>query len=299
MARLDPNFPLNIWGSKELLTPTLEISDMFYTDNGVPMNEDKNYNYSGRYSMRTATHAERFNLIEGYESAAIQFNREPRYYADLAFDGSVWYMQNSRSQSDENTWVVKAKIGQPQSRIGAYNYSATGLWAKKLVNWKFVIQQTDGTYEAYPWPEMRLADLYLLYAEALNEAGNGGGALAWIDKVRQRAGLKGVAESWTNYSTKPTKYVSKEGLREIVQQERTVELVFENSRFWDLRRWKKAGSELNQGIHGWNIEQESASAYYHPKLLFSQRFVVPRDYLFPLKQNDLVINQKLVQNPGW
>ncbi|MEJ2880181.1 RagB/SusD family nutrient uptake outer membrane protein [Pedobacter sp. GR22-6] len=299
MARLDPNYSLNIWGSKELMTPTLEIANLFYTDKGVPMNEDKTFNYSGRYDMRTASHEERFNLIEGYESASIQYNREPRFYADLGFDGGVWYMNNSRSGSDENTWVVKAKTGQPQSRIGESNVSITGLWAKKLVNWKFVITERDATYEAYPWPEMRLSDLYLLTSEALNESGNSAEAISWLDKVRSRAGLKGVQESWTNFSNKPGKYMTKEGLREIIQQERGIELVFENSRFWDLRRWKTAGRVLNQGIHGWSIEQEAAVGYYRPKLLFTQRFVAPRDYLFPLRQFDLIVNPKLVQNPGW
>lgn len=299
MARLDPAFPLNIWGAKDLINPTLNVTNLFYTKNGVPINEDKTWDYAGRYSLRTPTHDERFNLIEGYESAAIQFDREPRYYADIAFDGSVWYMQNSPTQTDESTWVVKAKKGQPQSRIGANNYSVTGLWAKKLVNWKFVITQTDANYEGYPWPEIRLADLYLLYAEALNEVGNGTEAMVWIDKVRERAGLNGVEESWTTSSIKANKYATQDGLREIIQQERAIELMFEGSRFWDLRRWKIADKVLNQGIFGWNIEQESASAYYHPRLLYSQNFVAPRDYLFPLKQNDLVINPKLVQNPGW
>jgi hypothetical protein len=299
MARIDQQFPLNIWGAKDLINPTLNISHLFYSGNGVPIDEDKNFNYSGRYSLRAAVPEDRFNLIEGYETASIQSNRENRYYADLAFDGSVWYMQNSRSQSDRETWTVQAKKGQPQSRIGANNYSSTGLWAKKLVNWKLVITQTDATVEGYPWPEMRLADLYMLYAEALNEVGRGADALLWIDQVRERAGLEGVAESWTTSSIHPTKYTTQEGLRWIIQRERAIELMFEGSRFWDLRRWKTAADELNQGIFGWNIEQESASAYYHPRLLYSPHFIAPRDYLFPLKQNDLVVNPKLVQNPGW
>jgi starch-binding outer membrane protein, SusD/RagB family len=299
MARLDQAFPLNIWGAKDLINPTLNISHLFYTDNGVPIDEDKTWNYAGRYTLRTATHDDRYNLIEGYETASIQFNRENRYYADLAFDGSVWYMQNSPSQSDNNTWTVRAKKGQPQSRIGANNYSATGLWTKKLVNWKMVITQTDANVEGYPWPELRLADLYLLYAEALNEAGRGPEALPWVDAIRERAGLKGVEESWTASSIRPGKYATQAGLREIIQHERAIELMFEGSRFWDLRRWKTADAVLNQGIYGWNIEQESNAAYYHPRLLFSQHFITPRDYFFPLKQNDLIVNPRLVQNPGW
>ncbi|MBT1685607.1 RagB/SusD family nutrient uptake outer membrane protein [Dawidia soli] len=299
MARIDQQFPLNIWGAKDLINPTLNITHLFYTSNGVPMEEDKEFNYSGRYSLRSAGVDDRYNLIEGYETASIQFDRENRYYADLGFDGSVWYMQNSPSQSDRDTWTVRAKKGQPQSRIGANNYSSTGLWAKKLVNWKLVMTQNDATVEAYPWPEMRLADLYLLYAEALNEVGRGADALPWLDQVRARAGLKSVAESWTNHSIQPAKYTTQAGLRWIIQRERAIELMFEGSRFWDVRRWKTAAEELNQGIFGWNIEQEIASAYYHPRLLYSPHFIAPRDYLFPLKQNDLVVNPKLVQNPGW
>lgn len=299
MARLDPAFLNNFRGARELLNPTLNISNLFYSANGVPINEDKAWRFSERFSPRTATREDRFNLIEGYETISLQFEREPRYYADLAFDGSVWYMQNSPSQTDKNTWVVKAKKGQPQSSAGAYFYSVTGLWTKKLVNWKYVITQSDATIEPYPWPEIRLADLYLLYAEALNEAGNATEALVWIDKVRERAGLKGVAESWRTHSTNPAKFSSTEGLREIIQRERAIELMFEGSRFWDLRRWKTADEELNQGILGWNIEQESVQGYYQPRLLYAQQFVAPRDYLFPLKQNDLINNPGLVQNPGW
>jgi hypothetical protein len=69
-----------------------------------------------------------------------------------------------------------------------------------------------------------LADLYLLYAEALNEAEPASAtAIQYVDKVRQRAGLKGVVESWTNFSNNPGKYASQQGLREIIHRERLIE----------------------------------------------------------------------------
>lgn len=299
MARIDPAYPLNMWGAKDLLNPTLEIIDNFYTDNGVPINEDKTWDYSGRNDIRTATYDERFNLVEGYSVAALHFNRENRFYASLAFDGSIWYMQNSRTGTDVDTWTVKARVGQPQAKLGAYNYSSTGYWPKKLVNWKFELTQHGSNSEPYPWPEFRLADLYLMYAEALNETGKGDDAIEWLDKIRERAGLKGIKESWTKHSLKPNKYATTDGLREIIHQERTIELMFEGSRFWDLRRWKRAEKELNKKIRGWDIDQESAEGYYRPKILFSQKFVAPRDYLWPMKEYDLIVNPNLVQNPGW
>jgi hypothetical protein len=66
-----------------------------------------------------------------------------------------------------------------------------------------------------------------------------------IDVVRERAGLDGVQASWSAHSTNPSKPNTKEGLREIIHQERLIELAFEGHRFWDLRRWLKAHIYLN------------------------------------------------------
>jgi hypothetical protein len=100
--------------------------------------------------------------------------------------------------------------------------------------------------EWYSWPVMRLSNLYLLYAEALNELnGPGEEVYHWIDLVRTRAGLKGVVESWSNFSNKPDKFSTKENMRLIIQQERAIELAFEGERYWDLRRWLLAQEELN------------------------------------------------------
>lgn len=299
MARIDPENLGNMWAAQERLNPTIEIANNFYTDKGVPLSEDKTWDYSDRYASRVAGPDDRFNLAEGYATAKLNYHRENRYYASLAFDGSVWYMQNSRSGSDESTFTVKARAGQPQAKLGAYNYSVTGYWPKKLISWKFVLSSNSSTTEWYPWPELRLADLYLLYAEALNESDKTEDALVWIDLVRERAGLEGVKDSWTKYSTKPDKFKTKVGLREIIQQERTIELVFEGQRFWDLRRWKTAATVLNQKIHGWDIDQEVPEGYYRPKVLFDQEFVAPRDYLWPLREESLYYNKSLVQNPGW
>ncbi len=172
-----------------------------------------------------------------------------------------------------------------------------------MINWKYEVTQTGYNTESYPWPEMRLADLYLLYAEALNEKNSSENrdlAIQYLDKVRERAGIPGVVEAWTNYSKNPTKYTTQSGLREIIHQERTIELMFEGQRFWDVRRWKTAYKELNnQKVMGWNIEGESPVEYYQTRTHFTYHFVAPRDYLWPLKEYDLFVNPNLVQNPGW
>src|SRR5690606_17806556 len=110
----------------------------------------------------------------------------------------------------------------------------------KLVNWNLVATQTSVNIESYPWPIIRLGDVYLLYAEALNETGKQAEALVYLNRIRERAGLGTVESSWTNFSDNPTKYQDQEGLREIIHQERMIEMAFEGSRYWDLKRWKTA-----------------------------------------------------------
>jgi len=151
---------------------------------------------------------------------------------------------------------------------------------------------------------MRLTDLYLLYAEALNEAEDSPAArdeaMEWLDKVRKRAGLEGVKESWAKHSLKSDKFKSQAGLREIIHRERTIELMFEGSRFWDIRRWKEAEKELNnKTVSGWETSQESPEGFYNKQTLLTQKFVSPRDYLWPIEEYDLIVNPNLVQNPGW
>jgi hypothetical protein len=144
-----------------------------------------------------------------------------------------------------------------------------------------------------------LADLYLLYAEALNEAeGPTTEVFHYLDLVRKRAGLKSVKESWDEFSTMPSRYTTKLGLKEIIHQERGIELAFEGSRYWDLRRWKTAPQILNNPIRGWNVQQAAPAAYYVPLVIFDQKFQL-KDYFSPIKESELLRNKGLKQSPGW
>lgn len=300
MSRLNPEreAALNNAAASDELNPTIQIIEFYYTKNGVPINEDKTWlNGKGKNDIVTVGEEYKNLLVEGYEVAALHLDREPRFYANLAFDGAIWYMQNS---TDPTMWTVKSRIGQQQARLGADWYSVTGYWPKKLVNWYYVINSSYGsrTVRDYPWPEMRLSDLYLLYAETLCETGDLDGAIEYVDKVREKSGLSGVVESWENFSNRSRKYADHDGLMEIIKQERTIELMFEGSRYWDIRRWKDL-SGLNQTIQGWDIDQETAMAYYRLKTIYNQNFVVPRDYFSPLREEALIVNPNLVQNLGW
>ncbi|RED98414.1 RagB/SusD family nutrient uptake outer membrane protein [Marinoscillum furvescens] len=281
--------------------PTMRIAEMFYSQNGVPIEEDPSYDYTNRFSLRAVTEADNADLYlkTGEETAILHQFREPRFYASLGFDQGKWFGHGIINPED--AYVVNAKNKELAGYFGGVRYSRTGYWPKKLV-WYTNFQTVSGgrgyTSRPYPFPVVRLADLYLMYAEALNESGQTGAAYEWIDAVRERAGLDGVVQSWANHSNNPSKPLSAEGLREIIQRERMIELVFEGQRFWDLRRWKLASEYLNTPIRGWNIFGEETEDYY--KVVTTGNFqFLNRYYLWPISEHDLITNSNLIQSPGW
>lgn len=285
------------WQARKVLGPTLEAAANFYTKNGVPITEDKTLDFSDFSDLREATEAERFNILEGYTTARINFDREPRFYAFVGFDGAIWYKYDSGS--NDTRWHIEAKYKDYAGSSDAFDFNVTGYYLKKLVNW----EQTFGggsLYKDYAWPELRLSDLYLMYAEALNEAeGPTAEVIDYIDQIRERAGLEGVEYSWQNFSTNPNKYSTKEGMREIIHQERSIELAFEGKNYWDVRRWKEAVEDYNEPVRGWNVFASDESSYYQIRTLYQQRFVTPRDYFWPINENTLIQNPNLTQAPGW
>lgn len=282
--------------ARKILSPPLKIGEIFYSKNGVPTNEDKTLNFTNGTELRSVVASEELDLAKGYTTARMNFDREPRYYADLGFDGGTFYKFDSPTNSDVNTWQIRAKFSDAGGSSAGVYYNVTGQYIKKLVDWR----QSGANYNNYGWPELRLAELYLAYAEALNEAeGPTPAVYEYLDKIRLRAGLAGVKESWDNFSNNPLKYTTKIGLRDIIQQERLIELAFEGKRYWDLLRWKTAAAVLNAPITGWNVYGGDNASYYQVNTLYQQRFVAPRDYLFPLSESSLLQNTNLVQNPGW
>ncbi len=296
---LDPALTAST-GAQGNIAPPLKIAELFYTDNGVPIDEDITWDYINRFRLRIPGHDHRFNLKQGYTTVQLHFDRENRYYASLGFDGGIWYGQGHYNDEGTDIFYVSSKQGQPAAPVNLSAYSTTGFFPKKYTHFQSVIG-TGSTFtrENYPWPVIKLNDLYLLYAEALNEAsGPGEEVYLYLNKIRTRAGLPTVEAAWSIYSTNPDKYKTQTGLREIIQRERAIELVFEGQRFWDLRRWKLAATELNKPITGWDLDQATAEGYYRERLVFNQSFRL-RDYLWPLNENTILANPALVQNPGW
>jgi len=75
-------------------------------------------------------------------------------------------------------------------------------------------------------------------------------------------------------------------------------MAFEGDRFWDLRRWKEAQKYMNTPIQGWDVEKFDPLEYYRVKSIYFQSYTL-RDYLWPIPENEIVLNPNIVQNPGW
>jgi hypothetical protein len=286
--------------------PTLKMINTYYSKNGVPIDEDIEWLnqgwYDNRYKIRPepSSDDEKYYIKEGEKTVYLHYNREPRFYASIGFDRGIYFGNGYYSFPDDvkyTAFFAKEHSGLSSASEG---FSITGYSVKKMHSFKNAVVIDRNSVEYYPFPVMRLADLYLLYAESLNEAyGPVDEAFVYLDAIRSRAGLNGVKESWANYSSNPVKPNQKEGLREIIQNERNIELAFEGKRFWDIRRWKQI-STLNEQPQGWNASGENAEDFYNVTYVSQVpvSFSV-KDYFWPIKEYDLSVNKNLIQNYGW
>ncbi|GAA3980087.1 RagB/SusD family nutrient uptake outer membrane protein [Mucilaginibacter dorajii] len=275
----------------------ISMGEMYYSNNGVPINEDKTFDYNNRYNTQVGDDANASYIKSGYTTAKVHFNRELRFYANIGFDGGIWFGNGKIDES--SAYYVQAR--GPYALAGPKSLSATnitGYWPKKLANYLSVYDDVFTSVD-FHMPRMRLAGLYLLYAEALNESqGPVADVYTYIDKVRARAGLDGVQASWANFSKNPAKPSTKEGLRDIIHQERRIELAFEGQAGYDLRRWKELQGVLSRPLQGWSINEGEAVNYYRPQTVITPVFGL-KDYLWPIQTSDIVVDNNLNQNPYW
>ena len=248
-----------------------------------------------RYNTTTVAFNQRFYAQFAKRTSKLNLNRESRFYAALGFDRGI-------NRTWGSIWKLKMRKGETHGRVAnTGDYLVTGYALKKLVH-----QDSEGdTYNkaiTYPFPIVRLSELYLNYAEALNElSGPSTEVYEALNKIRERAGIPTVQEAWSNatYAITLNKHTSQEGLREIIQQERMIELAFEGHRYYDIRRWKLAEKYFTTPIKGWSVDEESEANYYQVMEIGQRSFKAPRDYLQPISFTELSRNPNLIQNPGW
>lgn len=287
--------------------PTLQMVELFYTKNGLPIDKDDEYAYDERYELTKLPsnfdgnkYADRPND----QTIKLHLNREPRFYSWIGFaNGNYEISRYNATNLDYKQAYVPGGLkmvangahGWKQGQ--ATHFSVTGYLNKKFTHPGFTTKLVE-----YPFPIFRIAELYLNYAEALIEIGdpaNFSTARDYIDKIRVRAGIPTIEESLTHATSDwKGKKDDQEILRQIVRQERQIEFYLENQRFWDLRRWKKA-EILNEHFKGWNIAGTTIGAFFsepqnNPYL--NNSFSIEH-YLMPIPLSEIERMPQLIQNP--
>ncbi|SDG16566.1 RagB/SusD family nutrient uptake outer membrane protein [Mucilaginibacter sp. P19] len=206
--------------------------------------------------------------------------REPRFYVGITYNGSEWLNKNSG-----NVITQLWNTGNSGRNTGGNDYCPTGYVVRKNM------PPSDRTQGNRSWVMLRLAEIYLNYAEALNESNPGNAdVLTYINLIRNRAGIP-------EYGKGVPAPVGQEAMRLAIRKERQIELAFENNRFFDVRRWKIAETTESGPTYGLNISADLPDFY--KVVSFENRVFSKKHYFYPLPQNDINSDKLLVQNTGW
>ncbi|TDN97124.1 RagB/SusD family nutrient uptake outer membrane protein [Sunxiuqinia elliptica] len=287
-------------GSFNGLSPTLNMVQSFYTKNGLPIEEDPEYDYGNAFN-----YSEQTDFSHGVGTTLnLNKDREPRFYAWVAYHNSYYELyayadDEGVTEDNRNKMLVGFRKNDNcgiQSRTRAYPPS--GYLNKKGVHPSFS-RATGGSVINYPWPIIRLSELYLNYAEALIELGGGSNlttAKEYIDQVRERAGIPTVDEAWAQTGA----VLDQDKMRKIVRQERTIEFYLENQRFWDVRRWLLGTKYFNTKAKGLDYSQATDAGFFNVvEVNFTRSFRSPQHYLMPIPIGDTQKNPRIAQNPGY
>jgi len=213
----------------------------------------------------------------GYVSSNPYANRDARLGLFIILNGSVF---KSRT--------VETFVGGKDNLVSNINTTKTGYYMRKFLydaaNWAV----NAASNVRRPWVHFRYAEVLLNYAEALNETqGPIADVYTNINLVRTRAGMPVLPAGLT-----------KNQMRDRIQNERRVELCFEEHRFFDVRRWKKGEEFFNKPVSGMRITKVGTGFTYEV-VQVENRIFTEKNYRFPFPQSELNRATKLQQNPGW
>lgn len=257
------NGPIGFSGAAAngVTSPTQEFVDSFPMNNGLPVTDP----------------ASGYNLNNPYQ------NRDPRFAANVIYNGAQWL----------NTNIQTYEGGQSKPN-GTLQQTRTSYYLRKFMG-NFELTNTYADHST-DWLILRYADVILMYAEAQNEAsGPTADVYSAVTSIRKRAGI--AAGTGSLYGLKAG--MTKEEMRVAIQTERRIELAFEESRYWDIRRWKIAEAVMNQPRTGLSITRIGSSLNYNPLTALATKFTSPKMYLYPIPYDEVQKNPNMKQNPGW
>ncbi|WEK33939.1 MAG: RagB/SusD family nutrient uptake outer membrane protein [Candidatus Pseudobacter hemicellulosilyticus] len=260
------------------LAVTQEQVDAYFMKDGLSITESPLYAETG------------FTTVNGVSVYNMYLDREPRFYTSVTYNNSLFQGGNMQTAAAISFFISgsNGKNGHPT------DYSKTGYLVRKNVG-----TQTNsgsggnGQRQERPIILFRLGEIYLNYAEAMNEYEPGNVAiLQYLNLIRERAG---VPQYGQGVDPLPAP-ASQQAMREKIHAERRVELAFEGHRWFDIRRWKIAQQVMGQ-LHGMDINKDGNEFYKRvPATIHLFR---PAYYWMPISQYEMDRSKLMVQNPGW
>ncbi|HWV64866.1 RagB/SusD family nutrient uptake outer membrane protein, partial [Chitinophaga sp.] len=224
----------------------------------------------------------------GYDQSNPYAGRDPRLEQTVFYNGAKWLQRPVETFEGGRDKPNDATLAPVQTQ--------TGYYAKKFcandsssANYTTTFYRDGGFIP--PWCIIRYADIILMYAEAQNEySGPDAAVYAAVEKIRQRAGL-------SPYALPPGLLQAQ--MRDVVRNERRIELAFEEQRFWDIRRWKIAKAVYGTALHGVTITKNANGTFnYSPKVITTPYFTDAM-YLLPVAVKETQVNSGIEQNPGY
>ena len=218
-------------------------------------------------------------------------NREPRFYASIVCDGQQFRGREIEFFISASGNRANSGIDSEQSSIENWNASKSHYTMRKFMNESLTDMAT--AISTQPWIYIRLAEMYLNYAEAMFELGDENTALLYINRIRERA-------RGDNPNVLPDIRVSGEALREKIRHERRIELAFEDHRYFDVRRWKIADITENKPARKITIVRDDVTheKTYTIEVLQERRFL-PQHYLMPIPRSEIQRAPQIEQNTGY
>lgn len=290
--------------------------DAYYMDNGQTIQEAEATGYYKEDGFTTSSNP----LNEGgapFLPANVSWqyaHREPRFYASIAYCGSIWACASANEAQYRNKQIFYYRDLNDGKQGFKEDCPLTGIGFKKFVNDEDAF--TQGGYRMDKTENtIRYAEMLLIYAEALNELTpgksytveryNGETMTVQRDVNEMRSAMKPIRMRAGVPDFDDVVYANQELFRTALKRERQIELVGENCfRYYDLRRWKDALLEENQPLMGCNInisdDVTRVQEFYRPTVVASMpKVFTQRMYLWPFPDKEMKRNVNLTQNPGW
>ncbi|MGY0035959.1 RagB/SusD family nutrient uptake outer membrane protein [Pedobacter sp. NJ-S-72] len=261
----------------------------------------------------------KFSWTNSSQKTAPYQNRDPRFYATVLYDGAGWkprdkvsggvdpanQIQTGEYDLSENNKVISFKgLDTRGSSIENWNGSWTGYYTQKFIDPDPTI--VDASMPQFvPWPFFRYTEAVMNYIEASIELGQVDQAVLWLNRIRFRSGMPAVVAA------------SQAEMRNIYRHERRIEMVYEEQRYHDARRWMIAEETLGRQTTYIKVTgkfkpgQSMSQPYHYDPSVYDYTYTPTTEtaqenrqwaekvYFRPFERDEVFKNKDLIQNPGY